>query len=341
LISLGKFLRSQDGPEVSAYVRALSLLVQGVEVHTFDYNKEDYEHFRASLAEVQRNLRPEIAASDLLVLVGGAVRIIEDYNHRAAARLGSQFQELQSIIATFSGAVATMVTASDASLLRLRGIQSQLSAAEQIGDLRTLKVSLCDCLVGMASEVEQHKKNSAASMSKLAEGARKLEISAESTHGRVVCDPATGLPARAAAEAALSSLVSGGVQAVAVVFVMKRLRELTSRFGPEVGNSLFAWLSAYLRTGANPEKGFYRWTGPALLAVISRNAPLLRIRREIASLVAEMPEREITIGARTVTLPLSVGWTVFPVTSPVEKLVRQLEVFVESQSSEGDSLAAG
>jgi hypothetical protein len=128
---------------------------------------------------------------------------------------------------------------------------------------------------------------------------------------------------------------------VAVVFVMKRLRELTSRFGPEVGNSLFAWLSAYLRTGANPEKGFYRWTGPALLAVISRNAPLLRIRREIASLVAEMPEREITIGARTVTLPLSVGWTVFPVTSPVEKLVRQLEVFVESQSSEGDSLAAG
>src|ERR1022692_3097454 len=91
-----------------------------------------------------------------------------------------------------------------------------------------------------------------------------------------------GLPARAEAEAALSKVAGSGIQAVAVVFVMKRLKQLNSRFGYEAGNGLLAWLSTYLGSGANPEEGLFRWSGPALVAVIRRNVPLARIRQELA-----------------------------------------------------------
>ena len=334
MISLGKFLRGQDEPEAPQYVRALSLLVQGMELHTLDYNKEDYVRFRAGLAGIQQVLLPETPVPEMLVLVGGAIKTFEEYNQRTAGRLRSQFQEMRSIIATFSGAVATMVSASDASLVRLHEIQSQLSAAEKIDDLRVLKMHLCDCLNGMAAEVEEHKKNSASGMARLAEGAQEFESSVDRRHGRTIADHVTGLPPRAQAEAALSKIADSGTQAVAVVFVMKRLKQLNSRFGYEAGNGLLAWLSTYLGSGTNPEEGFYRWSGPALLALISRRVPLIRIRQEIGSLVAAMPSREITIGARMVSIPVSVGWTAFPVTGPVEKLVRQLQAFVEGQSSE-------
>jgi GGDEF domain-containing protein len=334
LISLGKFLRGQDEREDAPYIRALSLLVQGMELHTPDYNKEDYEHFRDGLARVQQKLSPEIPIPELLVLVGGAIGTLEEYNQRTAGRLRSQFQEMRSIIAAFGGAVATMVSASDASLARLGQIQSQLSAAEKIDDLRVLKTHLCDCLNGMATEVEEHRKNSASGMARLAEGAQEFEISVGRTHGPVASDPVTGLPARAGAEAALFKVAGSGVEAVAVVFAVKRLKQLNSRFGYEVGNGLLAGLSTYLGSGANPEEGLYRWSGPALLALISRNEPLDRIRQEIGRLVAGMPQHEITIGARMVMVPVSVGWAVFPVTRPVDRLVRQLETFVESQSSE-------
>ena len=337
MISLGKFLKGQDEREEAPYIRALSLLVQGMELHTLDYNKEDHEHFREGLARIQQELRPEIPTSELLVLVGGTVKVFEEYNQRTAGRLSSQFKELRSIIATFSSAVATMVSASDASLVRLREIQSRLSGAEKIDDLRILKTHLCECLSGMAAEVEEHKKNSAPGMARLAEGAQEFENSADRTHGRTASDHVTGLPTRTEAEAALSRVAGSGIQAVAVIFVMKRLKQLNSRFGYEAGNGLLAWLSTYLGSGANPEEGLFRWSGPALVAVIRRNVPLARIRQELASLIADMPPREITIGARRVAVPLSVGWMVFPVTA---RLVSQLDAFVDSQSAE-DAYATG
>jgi len=231
-----------------------------------------------------------------------------------------------------------MVSASDASLVRFSEIQSRLSAAEKIDDLRVLKTHLCDCPAGMATEVEEHRRNSASSMAKLAEGAQEFESSVDHTHKRAVCDPVTGLPARAEAEAALSKVAGSGVAALAVVFAVKRLKQMNARFGYEVGNRVLAELSAYVGSGANPEEGLYRWSGPALLAVISRNAPFDRIRQEIGRLVARMPQHEIAIGARTVIISVSIGWAVFPVTRPVDRLIRQLETFVESQSSE-DSYA--
>jgi len=103
-------------------------LLQGIELHTLEHNREDYECFRADLSGVQRGLSPKIPIPWMFVLVGRAIKALEEYSRRTAGRLRAQFTELQSITAPLSNAGTTMVSASEVSLARLREIQAQLSA---------------------------------------------------------------------------------------------------------------------------------------------------------------------------------------------------------------------
>jgi GGDEF domain-containing protein len=334
LISLGTFLRAHACDEDASYVRALSLLVQGIELHTLEHNQEDYECFQAELSGVQRGLFPKISIPWMFVLVGRAIKSLEEYSRRTAGRLRAQFTELQSITSAFSNAITTMVSASEASLARLRAIQSQLSAAERMDDLRLLKKHLCDCLNDMAADLEEHRNNSGCGRARRAQGAQEFEDSIDRAQRRVASDPVTGLRARAEGEAALSKIADSGIPAMAVVLTLKRLKQLNSRFGHGVGDSLLAKLSTYLQSGASLAEGPYRWSGPALMAIITRNVSFDRIRHEMGGLVADMPEYQIAIGERMVTILASVGWEVLPVTGAVDKLMRELDEFVVSQSSE-------
>ena len=91
------------------------------------------------------------------------------------------------------------------------------------------------------------------------------------------------MPAHAEAEAALSRVADSGV-AAAVVLTLKRLKQVNARFGYGAGDSLLAKLATYVQSGASPEEGPYRWSGPALMATIARNVSFDRIRHEIGRL---------------------------------------------------------
>ncbi len=332
MISLAKYLRFECDGEDLTYLRAVRLLIHGMELHTLDHDREDHARFRSGMSGLQRRLVPEAPAADLLGLVGDVILTFEAYNRRTGGKLRAQFSERQSIIAVFSGAVAAMVSASDASLERLKDLRLRLEKAEGIADLRLVKTHLEQCLNGIAAEVEEHRRQSASGMQRLAEGARELENSIQHAR-RTAPDPVTGLPPRAEAEGVLARLGTGGVAAVAAVFALKRLKQVNSRFGHAVGG-LLRRASTYLGSGMNPEEGLYRWSGPALLAITSRIAPFDLIRQDIEKLIAGLPKYEVTIGTRAALIPVSVGWAAFPLTRPAERLIRQLDVFVNSQTPE-------
>jgi diguanylate cyclase (GGDEF)-like protein len=332
VISLGKFLNSSNEVDDRSYVNAIGLLLEGLKSHTLDYNREDHERFQVDVLGCQGKLLPGMPVPDLFVLVGQVIKTFEEYNRRTAGKLRSQFSEFQSIISGLGEAVGKMAFASDASLARLNKIQSQLAATEQIDDLRMLKTRLFDCLVSIADEVEEHKKLSTSGMTTLAEGARDLDRSIEVTR-RSACDPVTGLPMRRAAESALLRVAEGGISAVAVVFLVKRLKQVNSRYGYEAGDGLLAKLAAHLKSGVRPEEGMYRWSGASFLGIITRNTHFEIIRRSIAMLIASTPGYEITSAGRSAIIPVALDWTSFPVIRPVDKLVGQLEMFVDDQDS--------
>jgi hypothetical protein len=91
-------------------------------------------------------------------------------------------------------------------------------------------------------------------------------------------------------------------------------------------------------SGLRPEDVLCRWTGPTLVAVLRRDMPFERTKKELSSALNGRLEREIKLGTRTVLMPLSCNWTLFPSTGPVEVVSRKLDAFFASQASQ-DSYA--
>lgn len=321
LTTLGTFLGTRQCGEQESYIRALNLLLQGIELHTLEHNREDHESLKAELAGFQRALLPKLPATEIFVVIGKAIRALEEYSRRSAGRLRAQFTELKNINITLSNALAGMVSTSEASLVRLQEIQTQLSSAERVDDLRLVKKRLRDCLNDMAVEVKEHREASE-------------RTGAIRSVGALTVDPVTGLPAQAEAESTLFHLAEKGIPAVAVVLTLKRLKHVNARFGYGAGDSLLAKLAKYVRSSVSAEEGPYRWRGPAMVAIITKTVYFAQIRHEIGRLITDMPEFQIAIGGRTATILPSVGWSVFPVVQPLEKLVRDLEEFVAHQNAE-------
>jgi GGDEF domain-containing protein len=334
LISLSRYLNSGTGVASPSAIRAISLLIQGMGLHSLDQNKEDYDYLRSELTYLEQGLGEKTNEPELLIAVGQVLKTLETYNRRTAGRLRAQFAELQGIISTLSGAVGKMVSASDVSLGKLKGIQSEITGADQIEDLKRLKTHLSACLETIGQEVESHRYNSSSSLTALTAGLQEFESRVARVQTQVATDPVTGLPMRGEAETVLAKNAELSTKSVAVIFAIKRLKQVNIRFGYASGDGMLERLATYLGSAATPADGLYRWNGPALLAIFSRDFPFDRIRDDVRKLVTAIPEYEVRIGTRVAEVVMAVGWAIFPVTRPADKIVRQIDAFVASQLSE-------
>jgi GGDEF domain-containing protein len=317
-------------------LRALGLLIQGLELHTPDRNREDLCWFRAGMVEAQQKAGQAKSGEEVIALVGDVIRDYQEYNRRSDRKLNQQFAELREIIRTLTAGVAQMVGASNASLERLTEIQARLAAADAIDELQNLQGHLSTCLSEMAEEVRVHRNSSQGSMTHLAAQAEQLEQAIETAAPKEIAyDVVTGLAGRAEAERALeASAESAG--SVAAAFVVRRLSQVNLRYGYQTGDKLLSHLSTYFGSAMQEHDELYRWTGPVLVALLRRDATLQQIRHQILRLVVEIPEYELHNGSRLAMIAPSVGWSVFPVAKPVSHVVRQVETFVANQSLEGD-----
>jgi GGDEF domain-containing protein len=333
LISLKRYLSGGLEEGANSAVRAVSLLIQGIGLHALDQNKVDYECLRGELTVLDDQLSARMTEAELLIIVGDVIKSFGAHNRRGAARLRGQLAEFQGIIAALGGAMAKTVSASDTSLDKLREIRSALAATEQIEDLRRLKANLSECLDGIGMEVEAHKKQSSTGMAALNDGVLEFEKRRSHMQLKPATDPVTGLQTRAEAENVLTEHASRDAPSVAVIFAVKRLKQVNTRFGYGAGDGLLERLATYLGS-ARPEDTLYRWSGPALLSVISRDISFEKVRQDMRSLVAGIPEYQVRIGAGVAMIITAVGWAAFPVAIPVEKLVARLDGFANSQTSD-------
>lgn len=330
MISLGRLFSDEPRrDDTEPLRRAIRLLVQGIEVHTLTFNEEDYAWFRSSLVSAQRHL--EGVADGELSAVGETIQILAEYNRRTSSHIRIRLEEMHGIISTLIGAVEHMVSANDSSVHNLKQIQSQLAAAAKGDDLRTLKSNLFGCLKQITDEVEAQKQASAAGKTALA--AREgVQPQIHRGHQELAPDPLTGLPGREEAEASLAEVAQATSLGAVAVFVLPRLLQVNLRFGRATGDRLLELLSTYLGSGLHSSDQLFRWTGPALVAVIHRGKPLESIRLEIGKLVAGLAEPEIRIGERLAIIPFSVDWTLFPISRPLDTTIQRIEAFAARQA---------
>ena len=79
------------------------------------------------------------------------------------------------------------------------------------------------------------------------------------------------------------------------------------------------------------EDKLYRWDGLALLAILSRTVAIDAVRAEVRRFSDKNLEKSFVIGSRSVLLPISTRWVIFPIVPPLDVLVRKIDAFSAAQ----------
>ena len=180
------------------------------------------------------------------------------------------------------------------SIKRLQELQERIDQAAGIEDVRALRLELSDCLRSIRCEC----------------GGETGETKPAPKSPGV--DSLTGLRLRAGAEEAMKAACGGGAHAYASLFVMDRIQVINSRFGIEIGNQVLRFFVQHLSGMLTPNDSLYRWSPVSFLALLDRRESPDQVRREIVRTMTQRREQTLEIGHRSVVLPVSSNWVVFP-----------------------------
>jgi GGDEF domain-containing protein len=334
-ISLKRFMDSRPEQLAEALLRMARLLVQGIELHAVKGDAADYDKFRADMRQVQETLVERPAPSEVLVMAGAVVKTMEEYNSRTFKFLHAQSTELQTVVAMLTKTMTALAVGSEASVMRLQAVERQLHKASMIEDFQTARLRLSECLEGVRTEIVLQKEEAARTVSEmkseLARSQERVASSAPGSQGPRAQDAVTGLPQRPDAEAALLEAARQNRRAYAVIFSIERLELINSRFGYAAGDQVMVLFSQHLAQNLSRSDQLFRWSGPAVLALLERDGTLKQVREEVARITAQRLEKTVTVGTRSVLLPVCASWTIFPVAEvrPVQLLFHQLDQFVQ------------
>src|SRR5262249_53610601 len=121
-------------------------------------------------------------------------------------------------------------------------------------------------------------------------------------------DACTGLPKRAAAEAAIQEIAGVGSNAYVAVFYLHRMALTNARFGEAIGNQVIQYCSPHVAATLTKAKdALFRWSGPAFVAILEREESLPAASSEIQRIVAAPLSRFFETPSRSVFLPIKLS----------------------------------
>jgi len=327
VISLKKLLA--DSETEAALLRMVKLLLNGIVLHSLEGDPEDFANLREGLAAVEQRLDQANSPADLLDLSKSALESLEQYRRRTNRYLRLQSVEYQSMVKMLTSTVTAITASGDTNVRQLKEIESQVESATKIDDVRQIRDRLSECLDGIRLETERQRTEAARTAAELMRGLEHAEQIADSTEP----DPVTGLPGRRQAEDAFAQAASKQEPAFVLVVVVDRIPILNTRFGHEVGDEVMRYYADFLKQQLHTEDLLFRWTGPVLSALLFRANRLERVRDEIGRIMELKYEHTVRTASRTILLPISVRWMLFPLMASPRLLAQKIEAFVGSRSS--------
>ena len=333
MISLRKFWSVPDAPQGAGdLLRIVRLMMQGIALHAVEGDPQDYQIFRRDLQEQLEALDAGPTPAELLLRTGSVLKTLEDYNERTTRHLRMQGAELHHMIAMLTRTVATLGSGSEQSLGRLREIEGQLEKTSAIEDVRILKTRLEECLESIRTETKRQKSESSRTVESLRQEIRGSQERISAAGAGHALDPATGLPARSAAAAALAEWALSDKPPYAALFIVDRIPLINARFGYPVGDRVLKTYLEELRGRLAPGDQIFRWSGPAFLALLYRTDRIEKVREQLRFQLPAKIERTFELSNRSALLSISATWAIFPVTEPLDALIEQLDGFLTSQA---------
>lgn len=333
MISLKKLWTAADqDADPGDLMRVVRLLIQGIALHAVEGDPNDYQIFRRDMQQQMEAIEGNPAPAEILISVGAVLKALEDYNARTTRHLRMQGAELYHMIAMLTRTVETLGSGSHQSVGRLREIEGKIEKTSGIEDVRVLKARLGDCLESIRNETTRQKEDSARAVANLQREIQSSQVRISAAGAGPVLDPTTGLPARAAAAAALAEWIASPNPPYAALFIVDRIPLLNSRFGYDVGDRVMKAYLEELRNHLAPGDQIFRWSGPAFLALLNRPDRIEKVREHLRYALPGKIERNFELLNRSVLLSISVTWALFALTTPLEGLIEQLDSFLGSQN---------
>jgi GGDEF domain-containing protein len=330
MISLKSYLSRENEAE-AAYRRIIVLFLQGISLHSVEGDKADHDRFREDIDKCLSVLSPETLTSELLVVVGGALRAMEEYNQRTSKFVRRQNTELQHMVSMLTQTIITIGDSSENSVNRLQNIEKSIESTQAVEDIQILKLRMSECLEAVRDEAVRQRRDGRDALASLK---KELESSQELMGSRATkpdLDVATGLPGKAEAERAIRKAIEAPQGKFLMIAVCSRVQAVNARFGYAVGDRMLEAFAEHFKKRLSASDRLFRWQGPALAALLERAERLERVRAEIRQFADIRFDKTVEVGQRTVLIPISATWSIFPLAPPLDAFLKQLEAFTAVQ----------
>ena len=344
MISIRRFLDRRSDETPDALLRTTRILLEGIEQHAVRRDAGEYDRFCRELALIRADLKEGVTAPEVLALAGQALKTLEGYNARATGQMRAQCEDLQNMVAMLTRTMAAITSESQSSIARLQEIEGALQTASALEDFHQAKIRMSECLDVLSKEIVHRRNESAKQVSQMQSVVQGLRSSrpAQSAEELARKDPLTGLVERAGAEAALAAAVKEGQPVFAAVFVADRLDMINARFGRTVGDDVLLFFCQHVAHGLKEGDRLYRWSGPAVLAILRRDTSVTSVREDINGLFAKRLTMNVTSENRSVLLAVTAKWMVFAAHEirPLPRLVKSIDAFVHGDPAGQTSAAS-
>ena len=334
MISFKPYLttRDKDANPETIYRSIIGLFLEAIATHSVEGERADHERYQEEIGKIQKSLTANTSIQELLLLSGGAVQAMEDYNQRTSKFIRRQSSELQHMVSMLTQTVISIGDSSQQSVGRLQDIEKAIDRTRAVEDIQVLKSRLGECLEAVREETLRQKREGQNTLETLRQ---ELANSQErSGLGDLLpdIDRATGLPGKNEAEKAIQAAMSSPGGKYLLVAVCSRVQAVNARFGYAIGDRVLGAFAEHFKKGLSPQDQVFRWQGPAIVALLERPLRIDRVRYEVRQFADQKLERTMELGQRTVLIPIAASWSVFPLMPPQDSLMRQIEAFTAAQA---------
>jgi len=328
----------------------VALFVKKIGESAVAVDPHERESFRNEMTALHEALTPQLPMENMLIVTGSATQALETYNKRVMRTIGKQGDDLQAILTLLQEHLGKMAGASGSSVESLGKIAEEMEGFQGFEDLQPLKLHLTQCLAGLRAEIEREKSASKELIERLQVD---IEGFRDSDRARLQGNqaglqsgpfrPDTG-PARALSDrgperqeeclAAIQAAIDKGTRHYAAVMVVNRVEPINARFGTAAGDLMLSRFREMMEVRIVAPDRLFRWKGPAMVAILERPQPLPVIRLLVKRLVDIRTEETFQFGERSVMVPISAAWSVFPLEATPPATQKHIHAFIASQSNQ-------
>ena len=337
MVSLRKYLLGSQPDTALDCARIVSLLLEGMAVHTICFDEYEHRAFRDDIRKLHEQLLSQGEANaEAHVVTGAIIQTFQSHNAAVRRQFVAQGTELREMIVLLTGLLRQACRGNQRTVSHLDEIKRQLTDASQVEDLRAVKAKLTGCLSALQTELDRQVVDSEVAHVALKAAEAKPAMKA------VLADqgecPITGLPGRQLGVECLNAARLSDGPRYAAVLSLERFSTVSHRFGNEAAQSYVLTASQMVAQKLQPCDQLFRWSGAAFLAVLERTGSLEAVQAEINRIVRWRAEYTVTLGERSILVPASINSLCLPVWEApnAEVLVERIDSF----ALKGNSVAA-